>query len=198
MRPIRLVRLFPALAAVVIAASSVVQAQEGAEPTETEAAEASFVIGVEDVLRIVTWGEPELTVTVTVRPDGRITLPLINELKVAGQTPARVREAIVEKMKGFIRDPNVTVVVEQINHFRVYFLGEINTQGPLQFNRPVRLLQAISAAGGLTEFSNKRITVIRDEYGVEKRIEIDYKKLWAGDTGQENIYLKPGDTVLVK
>ena len=92
----------------------------------------------------------------------------------------------------------MTVIVEEINSFRVYFLGEIATRGPLQFYRPTRLLQGIATAGGLTEFAKKEITIVREEYGVEKRIEVNYKKLVAGDPGQQNIFLKPGDTVLVK
>ena len=124
------------------------------------------------------------------RPDGRITVPLVNEILVAGSTPSEVRERIVSAMSQYVRDPNVTVIVEEINNFRVFFLGEINTQGPIQFYRPTRLLQAIATAGGLTEFSNRKVTVLREEYGVEKRIEVDYKKLWGGDPGQENLFLK--------
>ncbi|HXV77673.1 MAG TPA: polysaccharide biosynthesis/export family protein [Candidatus Polarisedimenticolaceae bacterium] len=169
------------------------------DATEEESAgDPSYVIGVEDVLSVVTWGEPELSMSVKVRPDGRITLPLVNEVRVAGATPGEVRERIISVMGQYIRDPNVTVIVEEINNFRVFFLGEINTQGPLQFYRPTRLLQAISTAGGLTEFSSKKITILREEFGVEKRIEVDYKKLWSGDPGQENVYVKPGDTILVK
>ena len=158
----------------------------------------SYVIGVEDVLNIVTWGEPELSKVVKVRPDGWITLPLVNEIKVAGLTPSEVRVRLNEGMKNYIRDPNVSVMVQEINHFRVFFLGEVKSQGPIQFYGPTRLLQAVSTAGGLTQFSSKRITVLRQENGYEKRIEVDYKKLWAGDPGQENIYLQPGDTLLAK
>jgi polysaccharide export outer membrane protein len=157
-----------------------------------------YIIGVEDLLRIVTWGEPDLTVSAKVRPDGKITLPLAGDVDVAGLTPGVVRERITESLRKFIRDPNVTVMVEQINHFRIFFLGEVQTKGPIQFYRPVRLLQAIATAGGLTDFSNKRITILREEDGIEKRIEVDYKKLWAGEPGHENLLLKPGDTLLVK
>ena len=157
-----------------------------------------FHIGVEDVLSVIVRGETELSRTVRVLPDGSITLPLVNEIFVAGLTPQEARGAIVTALKDYVRDPNVTVMVDEINHFRVYFLGEVVTQGEIQFYRPTRLLQAIASAGGLTEFSKKSITIIREELGVERRIEVDYKKLWGGDPGQENLHLKPGDTLLFK
>lgn len=157
-----------------------------------------FVVGIEDVLRVVTWGEPELTLSVKVRPDGQITLPLVNEIQAAGRTTQQIRLQITEKMQDYIRSPNVTVSVEEINNFRVYFLGEVNNQGTVQLYTPTRLLQGIAMAGGLTEFSKKQVTVLRQGSGMERRIEVDVKKLWAGDPTQENIFLKPGDTLLVK
>lgn len=172
--------------------------QDPPDAAESEARDTSFLIGVEDVLRIVTWGEADLTMSVKVRPDGMISMPLINEVKVVGLTPEQVRERITEAMKDYVRDPNVTVLVEEINSFRVYFLGEVRTQGPVQFYRPTRLLQGLATAGGLTEFSKKEITVLREEYGVERRIEVNFRKLWSGEPGEENIYLRPGDTVLCK
>ena len=155
-----------------------------------------YVVGIEDKLSIVVWGEVDLSRTVSVRPDGKITVPLINDVSVAGLTPERIRQVIAERLAQFVRDPSVTVVVEEINSFRVYFLGEINNQGALQFLRPTRLIQGIAAAGGLTEFSKRRITLLREQGGIEKRFEIDYKQLVAGAPGQENLHLKPGDTLL--
>jgi len=161
-------------------------------------ADADYRIGVADVLKVVVWGEPQLSLSVAVRPDGKVTVPLVNDVAVAGRTPEEVRGILTEALRAFVRDPNVTVIVEQINSFRVYFLGEVKSQGPLQFYRPVRILQAISSAGGLTEFSKKSITLLREENGQEKRYEIDYKRLLAGDRSQENIHLRPGDTLLVR
>jgi polysaccharide export outer membrane protein len=86
--------------------------------------------------------------------------------------------------------------VESINSYRVYFLGEVARQGALQFYRPTRLMQGIAAAGGLTEFAKKEITLVRERGGVEKRFRIEYKRLINGDPGQENIYLEPGDTLI--
>jgi polysaccharide export outer membrane protein len=188
---------FPIIAALTLGLLPAL-AQGPGEEDERGDSPAEYVIGVEDVLKIVTWGEADLTLTAKVRPDGRITLPLVNDIVVAGMTPDRVRQTITSHLSAFVNDPDVTVIVEEINSFRVYFLGEIAAQGPLQFYRPTRLLQGIATAGGLTDFAKKDITVVREEHGMEKRIEIDYKKLVAGDPGQENLFLKPGDTVLVK
>jgi len=107
---------------------------------------AGYIIGVEDALRVVVWGEPELSVAVRVRPDGQITVPLVNDITVVGLTPMQVRELIMERLGTFIRDPNVTVIVDEINSFRVYFLGEVTLQGAINFSKPPRLLQGIAAA----------------------------------------------------
>ena len=157
-----------------------------------------FVIGVEDVLRIVVWGEQDLTMNAKVRPDGKITMPLVNDVEVVGLTPIQVRDKITRQLSRFVRDPNVTVIVEEINSFRIYYLGEVTVQGALQFYRPTRILQAIAAAGGTTEFSKNEIVLLREESGVEKRILIDYKRLLSGDPAQENIFVRPGDTLLFK
>jgi len=172
-----------------------------AQDADTEARakhDEAYRIGIEDVVRVSVWGEGNLDISQKVRPDGMITVPLVNDVKVAGLTTAQVRETVSEKLKDYLRDPNVTVMIEEINSFRIYLLGEVNQQGPLQFYRPTRLLQAVAQAGGLTPFSKKTITILREEFGAEKRIEVDYKKLWAGDPSQENILLKPGDTLLFK
>jgi len=198
-------RRLPAIVvlAVVACATMVVTAaaqtdENAPASTETVSADDSYRIGVADVLRVVVWGEPQLSLSVKVRPDGKITLPLANDIEVADRTPEEVRQVIASRLGEFIHEPNVTVIVEEINSFRVYFIGEVKNQGAIQFYRPVRLIQGIAAAGGLTEYSKKSITLLREEYGVEKRYEIDYKRLLAGDADQENIYLQPGDTLLVK
>ena len=155
-----------------------------------------YVIGVEDVLSVVVWGEPELSRPVKVRPDGRITVPLVDDIHVVGMTPIAVKELIRKRLAEFIRDPNVTVIVDQINSFRVYFVGEVNQQGALNFTHPPRLLQAIAAAGGLSQFSKKEVVLLRQRSGIETRIVVNYKRLVAGDPGQENLFLEPGDTLI--
>jgi len=157
-----------------------------------------YLIGIEDRLRVFVWGEPDLSVEVQVRPDGFITVPLVNEVSVVGKSPEQVRRAVSTALAKYIREPLVTVIVEEINSYRVYFLGEINDQGVLNFYRPTTLLQGVAAAGGLTEFAKKEITLLRIKSGKERRINIDYKKLLAGDGSAENIYLEAGDTLLFR
>lgn len=156
-----------------------------------------YMVGIEDVLRIVVWNEPNLSLSVAVRPDGNITLPLANDIKVAGLSPHEIRDTLTRRLSGFIRDPNVTVIVEQINSFRIFILGEVNQQGIQSFRRPTRLLQAIASAGGLTEFSKKEAAILREDEGTEKRLRIDLKRLLAGESPEQNSFLKPNDTILV-
>jgi polysaccharide biosynthesis/export protein len=174
----------------------VVQAETPSEPAQADAT-SEYSIGIEDVLKISVWGETALDLRVRVRPDGKVTVPLVNDIKVEGMTPDQVRKEIARRLASYIREPNVTVSVEEINSFRVYVLGEVGRQGPINLFRPTRLLQVISSAGGLTQFAKKEVTVLREEGNVERRIRVDYKKLLAGDPGQTNLFLKPGDTVLV-
>jgi polysaccharide export outer membrane protein len=174
-----------------------VAAQAAPPPEEGRPrAERDYVVGVADRLRIVVWGEPDLSLIVSVRPDGKITVPLANDVAVAGLTPEQIRREITTRLSTLVRDPHVTVIVDEINSFRVYFLGEITGQGVVNFFRPTRLLQAVAEAGGLTPFSKKKITLVREEDGVEKRYEIDYKQLAAGEKNQENMFLMPGDLLI--
>ena len=157
-----------------------------------------WVIGVDDELDIWVYEEPELNKSVRVRPDGRISMPYIDDVVVAGKTPEEVRDVLIQRLTGYVKSPRITVIVKAINSFKVFFLGEVNTPGEKQFQRPMRVLQAVAAAGGPSDYSKKQITIIREEFGIERRIEIDYKKLLEGAAGQENLYLKPGDTVIFK
>ena len=170
-------------------------AQEAAEPRPAPAIPGDYVIGREDVLGISVWGEPELSYSLTVRPDGKVSLPLINDVSVAGLTPEQVRVGLEQRYAKFLREPAVTVIVEQFNSFRIYLLGEVNTQGIQAFKTPTRLLQALAAAGGLTKFAKNRITILRVIGGVEKRIYADYKRLTQAQ--QENLMLEAGDVILV-
>ncbi len=162
-----------------------------------EAPTPEYTIAPEDTLRVKVWGEPNLDLSLRVRPDGKITFPLANDIRVEGLTPDQVRREITTRLSGFLKDPNVTVIVEQMSTFRVYVLGEVNTQGILSLYRPARLLHALAAAGGVSPYSKKEIVVIREKLGVEQRIQVDYKRLVAGDPTQENLHLQPGDTILV-
>ena len=183
------------VAACVILAIAVGQVQ-ARQPGDSGSA-GDYRIGIEDILLISVWGEPDLKMTVSVRPDGKITFPLVNDLKVAGMTPEDVRQEITTRLSEFVRDPNVTVIVAEIKSFKVYILGEVASQGTFTFFRPTRLLQAIANAGGFSIFSKRKITVLRDRGSSETRINVNVKKLVAGDISQENFFLEPGDTLMV-
>ena len=178
-------------------ASPPVPAQEEPEPTRPAAVTADYVIGVEDVLSISVWKEPDLTKNVNVRPDGKITFPLVGDLQAAGKTPKQLSQVLTESLARLIKEPIVTVIVEQINNFKIYMIGEIGAQGELTLKRRTRLLQAIAMAGGLSPYASKNIVIVRDEAGREVRTEIDYRKVISGERPELNIYLKPGDTIIV-
>ena len=178
---------------VLISGVAVAQEQPGAA---NRSGPESYRIGVEDVLRIFVWGEPDLSGQFRVLPDGSISLPLVHDVLVRGLTTTEVRKAVTDRLSEFINEPNVTVIVESSNSYRIYFLGEVSRQGAIQFYRPMRLMQAIAAAGGLTEFAKKEITLVRDLGGAEVRFQIDYKRLINAAPGQKNIYLEPGDTLI--
>jgi polysaccharide export outer membrane protein len=159
------------------------------------AASDDYRIGIEDVLAISVWDEPDLNMSVRVRPDGKITFPLVNDFEVENLTPSQVRDEIARRLSEFVRVPNVTVIVEEINSFKVYILGEVQSQGAFSFQRPTRLLPALANAGGFTEFSKKQITLFRDRGEAQERIMINYKRLVAGE--EANPFLQPGDTLVV-
>jgi len=160
---------------------------------------APFVIGLEDELEIRVWQEPELSLSVTVRPDGKITVPLVGDVAALGRTPTELGKEVSASLGRFVKDPVVTVIVKKINHYKVYVLGEVGAQGELQLSRPTRLLQALAQAGGLSQYADKSaITVLRYEGEKEVRIRVDYRKIFNGSDPESNVILLPGDTILVK
>ena len=183
------------VAACVVFTIAAVQVQ--AQTSSQHGLAGDYQIGIEDKLLISVWGEPDLRMSVSVRPDGKITFPLVNDLKVAGLSPEQVRQEITTRLSEFVREPNVTVIVSEIKSFKVYILGEIASQGTFTFVRPTRLLQAIANAGGFSNFSKKQVVVLRDHGQSETRINVNVKKLVAGDISQENFFLQPGDTLMV-
>jgi polysaccharide export outer membrane protein len=155
-----------------------------------------YVIGPEDVLRIEVWKEANLSGTVPVRSDGKISLPLIHDTKAAGLTPLQLQESLVRKLKEFIESPNVSVTVVEANSFRVYVSGQVRTPGVFRLRAETNLLQVISMAGGFTEWANpKKILIIRKENGGEQRIIANHKKM--ADGKEPILVVKPGDTVIV-
>ena len=157
-----------------------------------------YVIGTDDVLSIVYWKDKDMSADAQVRPDGRIALPLINEVQASGLTPDQLREKIVDESKKFMEDASVTVVVRQINSRKAFITGEINKPGPYPLTSPTTVVQLIAMAGGLREYANaKKIMIMRTENGRQLSLPFNYKDVTSGKNLKQNIELKPGDTVVV-
>ena len=169
------------------------------EPSVPAASQAGpeYVIGAEDVLHIAVWKEPDLTATLPVRPDGKISLPLLDDVQAAGLTPKQLADSVQEKLKKFVADPRVTVVVTAINSKRIYLVGEVSHTGAMPMLPNMTVLQAISSAG-LTQFANtKKIYVLRTVNGKQEKLPVDYHKLVKGLQIERNYALQPGDTIVV-
>lgn len=157
----------------------------------------SYVIGPEDTLHIAVWKEPELSATLPVRSDGKISLPLVNDVTAAGLTPMQLAASLTEKLKRYVEDPRVTVVVAQMNSRKFFVTGEVQRTGAMQLLPNMTVLQAL-ASSGLTQFANtKKIYVLRSVNGVQQKLPVDYKKLVKGRNMAQNVILKPGDTIVV-
>ena len=176
-------------------------AQAEQAPAATAAAAVtvsnSYVIGPSDVLTITVWKETTLSGTILVRPDGMVSLALLGDVQAAGLTPLQLSDEISSKLKKYIQDPNVSVVVTQIHSKVVYLLGEVVKRGPVEMTPGMTLLEAIASAGGLTDFANqKKIYILRNASGSRLRIPVHYKEALKGD-GTLNLAMNPGDTIVV-
>lgn len=157
----------------------------------------SYVIGSADVLTVTVWKEPTLSGPVLVRPDGMISMPLLGDVQASGMTPLQLADLITTKLKKFVQDPNVSVVISAIHSKVVYLLGEVAKKGPVEMTSDMTLLEAISSAGGLTDFANtKKMYILRNESGTHQKIPVHYKEALKGDSAL-NLVLKPGDTIVV-
>jgi polysaccharide export outer membrane protein len=162
-------------------------------------ADANYVIGAADSLEVTVWKEPNLSVpSVPVRPDGKISLPLINDIQAAGFTPEQLSADITERLKKFVTDPVVNVTVLAVLSKQVFLIGEVNHVGPLPITPGMNILQAIASAGGLTPYANKKkIYILRGDPGKQQKIFFDYTKaLKKGD--MQGVSLVPGDTIVVQ
>jgi len=169
-----------------------------ADPTPAKAADIGpqYVIGPEDVLYISVWKEDQISRSVPVRTDGKISLPLVDDVQAAGLTPMQLKEVLTDKFKKFIDNPTVSVIVSEANSFKVYLSGEVKTPGVQRFRSDVTLVRLITQAGGFTEWANqKKILILRKEKGVDKRITVNYKKIIDGD--EPDVTILSGDTVVV-
>jgi polysaccharide biosynthesis/export protein len=155
-----------------------------------------YIIGPEDVLYIQVWKEEALSQTVMVRTDGKISLPLIDDVQAAGLTPLKLKEVLAEKFKAYVDNPLVTVIVREAKSFKVFISGQVAKPGVFSLVGEATFLQMIAMAGGFTEWANQRkVLLIRRENGREVRMTINYKKIVDGEA--ENILVKPGDTIIV-
>jgi polysaccharide export outer membrane protein len=162
------------------------------------AREPEYVIGTEDILQINVWKEADVSASVPVRPDGKISLPLLNDVQAAGLTPQQLATEITVRLKQFMTEPRVTVIVTAMNSRRAYVMGQVTRQGAVPLVSNLTVLQALSAAGGPAQFANtKKIYILRTEGGKQLRIPFNYSEVIKGKNPEQNINLKPGDTIVV-
>jgi polysaccharide export outer membrane protein len=158
----------------------------------------AYVIGPEDVLTVFVWKEPELTQTLAVRPDGKISLPLLNDMPASGMTTLQLKENIISGLKKFISEPTVTVIVQQARSQKASIIGEVTHPGTYLINGPTTLVNFISLAGGFRDFAaTDRISIIRQENGQTKKLKFNYRDFAKGKNLDQNIPLRPGDIVVV-
>ena len=201
-----------------IFASTALMAQSGSEPStptagspaatqpaqnvEASAAKAhdnSFVIGNDDVLAINVWKEPDVSRSIPVRSDGKISLPLVGEVQATGRTPLKLEEEIAARLKNYIAEPEVTVIVQQINSQKFNILGQVNKPGSYVISNSATVLDAIALAGGFRDFAKqKSIYILRqDADGSQTRLPFNYKEVVKGKNSGQNIKLQPRDTIVV-
>jgi len=157
-----------------------------------------YQIGPEDLLDISVWNNPALSRTAPVRPDGKISLPLLNDVQAAGLTPMQLRDVIAKKLVEYMPNPEVSVIVREVNRFKVSVLGEVKKPGRFDFKSKATVLDAIALAGGFNDFAARsRIVILRQDGGGTKRIPINYNKIISTASEQDDFYLQPGDVVVV-
>ncbi|MGD0824329.1 MAG: polysaccharide biosynthesis/export family protein [Terriglobales bacterium] len=165
-------------------------------PMPKSAAGPDYVIGPDDVLHVAVWKEADLSATLPVRPDGKISLPLLNDVQASGLTPEQLGGVVTEKLRKYIADPHVTVVVATINSKRIYLVGEVLRPGAATMLPNMTVLQALSSAGINAYAKTKGIYVLRTENGKQQKLPVNYRRLVKGDLAQ-NYELQPGDTIVV-
>lgn len=165
--------------------------QDGATGVE------EYRIGPEDILQISVWKNDVMSRTVAVRPDGMISLPLLNDVQAAGQTPAELRSALIKRLAEYMPDPDVSVIVQDVRFFKVSVIGEVAKPGRFELKSRATVLDMLAQAGGFKDFASRaRIVVLRPEGKSMKRIPFNYNKA-ISDGQAENFYLRPGDIVVV-
>jgi polysaccharide biosynthesis/export protein len=162
------------------------------------AAPPDYVIGADDILEVIVWREKDLSTDVKVRPDGKVSLPLLNDLQATGLTPEQFRKVVTEAAAKFVADPNVTIIVKQINSRMVFVMGEVVKPGTYPLTAPTTVLQMLALAGGPTTFAKKdEIGVVRTVDGKTTRFKFNLQEVARGLKMEQNVMLRPGDTVFV-
>jgi polysaccharide export outer membrane protein len=157
----------------------------------------AYAIGIGDVVEISVWKSPELGVTVPVRPDGRISVPLLGDIQAAGMTPLALKGMLKDGFQEFVTAPEVSVVIKEINSRKVFVTGEVATPGAYDLQPRTKLMHVLALAGGLTPYSKKRAIILRDREGDdERRYTIDLDGILSGKRPKDNIVLQPGDTII--
>ena len=170
---------------------------EAAAVARAAVATAEYQIGPEDVLDISVWKNPELSRKVPVRPDGKVSLPLVNDIQAAGLTPSELRQQLATRLAEFVPTPEVAVIVAEVQSLKVAVVGAVKTPGRFSLRSPATVLECIALAQGLTEFaSRERIVVLRQNGSTQQRIPFNYRKVSEGSE-QENFFVKPGDIIVV-
>lgn len=182
-----------------LAVSTVAAGQAASQNAPAVAAnDDSYVIGAEDVVAVSVWKEPDFSATLPVRPDGKISLPLLGDLPAAGKTPAKLAEDVTALLKKYVEAPRVTVTVTAVNSRNYFVYGEVMRPGKYSLSGGMNVLQAISTAGGLTLYANsKKIYVLRTENGRQSRLPFNYREALNGGSSIPSFELKTGDTVVV-
>jgi polysaccharide export outer membrane protein len=180
-----------------VSGSHLVEAQAAAAAVATPDQD-KYLLGPEDALEISVWKEPELTKQLIVRPDGKITYPLIGEVQAAGRTVKQLQEEILKRLEKYVTDAHVTVILLKTQNYKVYVTGKVNKPGEFVIGKPVNVMQAISMAGGLTPFASPgSIMVLRSVGGKEEVYSFNYKEVAQGQFLEQNRTLLPGDVVVV-
>ncbi|MFL6202846.1 MAG: polysaccharide biosynthesis/export family protein [Thermoanaerobaculia bacterium] len=166
----------------------------------------AYAIGIGDVIEISVWKSPELSVSVPVRPDGRVSVPLLGDIQAAGMTPLALKEQLAHDFKTYVTAPEVSVVIKEINSRKVFVTGEVKTAGSFDLQPRAKLMQILAMAGGLTPYAKGRVIVLRDGRdgreskdkggGPDQRYEINIGAIVSGKRPQDNIILQPGDTLI--
>jgi len=197
---LRRVLLVCAWAAFALAPAFAQQRQQP-ESTPPPSAEAAYVIGPEDVLDIAVWGNADVSRTMPVRPDGKISLPLLNDVQAAGLTPMQLGTALSAALEHYISSPLVSVIVREVHSFKVTVIGEVKTPGRYELHSRTTVLDALALAGGLSQYADRgRITILRRQGDAVSELPYDFEKITRGSAksgGRDNLCVQPGDIIVV-